>query len=92
MGDIKLTLVGIPANACLRHICCVSQAVLDGRPVARNTSDAVSGEALLNINLQQPPGTYRLVFEVMAMNEINTNMSVTVTSCGPGEVNVTGVM
>jgi hypothetical protein len=69
----------------------VWQAVLDGRPLARNTSSAVSGEALLNINLQQPPGTYRLVFEVMAMNDINTDMTIMVTSCGPGEVNVTGV-
>jgi hypothetical protein len=70
----------------------VLQAVLNGRPLARNTSSAVSGEALLNINLQQPPGTYRLVFEVMSMNDINTDMSVTVEKCGPGEVNVTGAL
>lgn len=61
--------------------------MLDGRPLARNSSDPVTGEALLNINLQKPPGTYQLVFEVMAMNdELNTNMSVTVVGCGPGEV------
>jgi hypothetical protein len=66
------------------------QAVLHGRPVARNTSDPVTGEALLNINLQQPPGTYGLSFEVMAMGEaLHTNMSVTVAPCGPGEVNIT---
>lgn len=41
----------------------------------------------MNINLQKPPGTYQLVFEVMAMNdELNNNMSVTVVGCGPGEV------
>jgi hypothetical protein len=67
-----------------------SQAVLDGRPLARNSSSAVTGEALLNINLQQPLGTYRLVFEVMAMNDISTDMTVTVEGCGPGEVNVAG--
>lgn len=51
----------------------------------------MTGEALLNIILRLP-GTYTLGFEVMAMNqEFNTNMTVTVVQCGPGEVNITGV-
>ena len=66
---------------------CWLQAVLDGRPLARNSSNPVTGEALLNINLLKPPGTYQLVFEVMAMNdEVNTNVTV---DCRPGEFNVT---
>jgi hypothetical protein len=68
------------------------QAVLDNRPVARNSSDPVTGEGLLNINLQRPPGTYSLLFEVMGLNaELNTNMTVTVAACGPGETFVEGM-
>jgi hypothetical protein len=66
--------------------------VLDSRPVARNSSDPVTGEGLLNINLQRPPGTYSLLFEVMGLNaELNTNMTVTVAACGPGETFVEGM-
>jgi hypothetical protein len=68
------------------------QAVLDGRPVARNSSDPVTGEGLLNINLQRPPGTYSLLLEVMGMNaELNTNMSLTVAPCSPGATLVEGM-
>lgn len=78
------------APVCVCACLCACQAVLDGRPVARNTSSPVTGEALLNINLLRPPGTYPLIFEVMAMGDaLNTNMSVTVAPCGPGEVIIT---
>jgi hypothetical protein len=52
----------------------------------------VTGEGLLNINLQRPPGTYSLLLEVMGMNaELNTNMSLTVAPCSPGATLVEGM-
>lgn len=78
MGCLRLFLLSV-----------FGQAVLDGRPLARNSSSPVTGEAMLNINLQKPPGTYHLAFEVMAMNEeLNTNITVTVVECGAGDVEV----
>jgi hypothetical protein len=69
------------------------QAVLDGRPVARNSSDPVTGEGLLNINLQRPLGVYSLLFEVLGLSaELHTNMTVTVAPCEPGETYVEGVL
>lgn len=68
-----------------------AQAVLDGRPVATGAFNPVTGLALLNINLQKPPGTYNIRLEVPGLIEkFHTSMSVTVVSCGPGEVRVQG--
>ena len=71
------------------HACV--QAMLGDKLVARGESSPVNGEAVLDVDLRNSPGSYVLQFSVISLPSVNTSLPVEVQGCGPGEVSVAGM-